>query len=93
MSGKNQKHQEYESIQANTPSDFSVIGVLFTEYQIELGKDLSFQSFDWELQNLSQLYNESGGTLLLLKDLPDDKFVGCIGLKRMDTQNCEMKRL
>ena len=52
-----------------------------------------FQNFDDELEDLAKVYGESTGALLLLSDLPDDRFVGCVGVKKMQGFDCEMKRL
>ena len=93
MSKVQSKDSSFEIVEVSTPQDFATIGRLFVEYQRELGKDLSFQSFDAELQNLPKIYNEARGTLLLLKDLEDDQYVGCVGLKKLGAQRCEMKRL
>ena len=87
------KNEYYKIIKATTPQDFEVIKELFIEYQKELGKDLTFQSFDDELQNLSKKYNEANGALLLLKDVEDKQFVGCVGVKVFKENVCEMKRL
>jgi len=90
----NQRQNEgFEIIQVEKEEHFEVIRTLFTEYQKELARDLSFQSFSDELANLPQKYNDANGGLLLLKDLEDDKFVGCVGLKTLKPQHCEMKRL
>ncbi|MEM7571796.1 MAG: GNAT family N-acetyltransferase [Bacteroidota bacterium] len=93
MSKQQNQPANFQITTATTPEHFATIGRLFVEYQQELGKDLSFQSFDAELQNLPKIYNEARGTLLLLKDLEDDQYVGCVGLKKLGAQSCEMKRL
>ena len=89
---KNNK-RNFEIIEVKTEQEFDMIRTLFREYQLELGKDLSFQSFEEELQNLPKIYQEEKGALLLLKDLGDEQFVGCIGLKSLANNICEMKRL
>ena len=85
--------EEFEMIRANTEEEFELIRVLFRAYQKELGVDLSFQNFETELQDLSRIYNEKNGALLLLIDKEDDKYVGCVGLKNLEDKISEMKRL
>ncbi|MEM6722845.1 MAG: GNAT family N-acetyltransferase [Bacteroidota bacterium] len=78
---------------ADSEALYSIARQFFQDYQIELGVDLSFQDFDQELQHLPQLYGPPTGTLLLLKDLEADQFVGCVAIKALQPSVCEMKRL
>lgn len=85
--------QQLKIIRVEAEKEFEVVGNLFRAYQKELGKDLSFQGFDEELQSLKTRYNEANGAILILKDLEDEEYVGCIGVKRLDDRKCELKRL
>lgn len=74
------------------------IGALFSEYTEALiaGEPsfsgyLSLQNYDEELKHLEHKYGQPWGRLYLA--LWDGKPAGCIGLRRMDEQRCEMKRL
>lgn len=74
------------------------IGALFSEYTQALiaGEPsfveyLSLQNYDEEVRHLKQKYGTPGGRLYLA--LWNRKPAGCIGLRRMDEENCEMKRL
>ncbi|MBX3244218.1 MAG: GNAT family N-acetyltransferase [Acidobacteria bacterium] len=64
---------------------------LFVEYAEWLGFDLCFQGFDRELSELPGKYAEPNGRLYLayLNGEP----VGCIGLRPIGNDICEMKRL
>ncbi|MHC4639956.1 MAG: GNAT family N-acetyltransferase [Planctomycetota bacterium] len=64
---------------------------LFTEYADSLGFDLCFQNFEQELANLPGDYAPPAGCLLLAKY--KDQTAGCIGLRRLSDEVCEMKRL
>lgn len=71
---------------------------LFSEYTNMLiagdsnfEKYLKVQNYDEELKQLEMKYGMPAGRLLLA--YYDHKLAGCIGLKRIDEVNCEMKRL
>ena len=52
---------------------------------------LEIQNYDDELAHLEHKYGEPEGRLYLL--YADEKLVGCIGLRKLDEENCELKRL
>ncbi len=60
---------------------------LFLEYAAGLGVDLSFQNFDEEIANLPGDYE----VILLARD--GDELAGCVALRRLEADCCEMKRL
>lgn len=64
---------------------------LFMEYAQSLDIDLAFQDFQTELQTLPGKYGPPGGVLLLA--MVDGKCAGCIALRRISDDICEMKRL
>ncbi len=64
---------------------------LFQEYAESLGIDLCFQNFDAELQSLPGKYGPPDGKLILV--LVDSLAAGCIALRRLSDDICEMKRL
>lgn len=64
---------------------------LFQEYAASLGVDLCFQSFDEELAALPGNYAPPYGRLILASH--GGAPAGCVGLRRLATGICEMKRL
>lgn len=52
---------------------------------------LQIQNYDDELKHLEKKYGLPEGRLYLAYE--DEKLAGCIGLKKIDEENCEMKRL
>lgn len=64
---------------------------IFVEYANFLQVDLCFQNFEKELQTLHQVYFPPLGCIILAKD--EKKVVGCIALKPIGEDICEMKRL
>jgi ribosomal protein S18 acetylase RimI-like enzyme len=78
-------------IRAETDAHFAAARTLFEEYAASLGVDLCFQNFAAELTSLAQQYGAPGGCLLLA--LAQNQPVGCVALRRLEEQICEMKRL
>jgi GNAT superfamily N-acetyltransferase len=79
--------------QASTPEDFAAARNLFLEYQAWLGVDLCFQGFAAEIDSLATVYGPPRGRLLLACAGDDRDPAGCIALRPLDAQRCEMKRL
>jgi ribosomal protein S18 acetylase RimI-like enzyme len=74
------------------------VKVLFTEYTnmlIKCDKDfkeyLNKQNYDNKLEHLESKYGKPYGRLYLA--FCDNELAGCIGLRKIDDENCEMKRL
>jgi GNAT superfamily N-acetyltransferase len=74
-----------------TSGDFSIAKELIIEYVGWIGFDLSFQDFDNEIDNLSKMYNEQDGGLVLA--FVDAKAVGVAGVRRFGENGAEIKRM
>jgi len=77
--------------EASNRADVLVVRQLFEEYAAGLDVDLCFQGFAEELAGLPGRYVGPLGGLWLARD--DGAPVGCIALRRLDTDRCELKRL
>jgi carbonic anhydrase len=82
---------ELSLTQAESSADIDEARALFKEYEASLGISLCFQSFDQELANLPGDYSPPSGRLLLARI--GAKVAGCIALRRINGDTCEMKRL
>ena len=67
------------------------IKVLFQEYTSWLGIDLSYQNYTEEYLCLPGKYAKPDGRLYIA--YVDGMAAGCIGLRKLDTQKAEIKRL
>ena len=67
------------------------VKTLFSEYAGSLGFDLSFQNFNSELAKLPGEYSPPHGCILVARE--GSAIVGCVALRRLDEEVCEMKRL
>ena len=76
---------------AETQSEIDQVRRLFIEYREFLGEHLGFQKFESELASLPGEYTRPEGELLIA--LEGDRVVGCVAVRRIDQNICEMKRL
>jgi putative acetyltransferase len=77
--------------QAHSDDDIQKARVLFEEYASGIGISLCFQNFDRELANLPGDYAPPDGRLLLASE--NEQLAGCIALRKLELDICEMKRL
>ena len=76
---------------ARIPQDLAIVRTLFQSYADGLGVDLGFQDFAAELLNLPGSYAVPRGRLLLAWQ--GTEALGCVALRPLDGDRCEMKRL
>lgn len=77
--------------EAREAQDIATTRRLFEEYAASLGVDLCFQGFEEELATLPGSYAPPDGRLLLARH--GDEIAGCVALRRLEQDICEMKRL
>ena len=80
-----------ELIQAVLPEHIEQTRSLFLEYAESLSFSLCFQSFDEELKTLPGAYAAPSGRLLLAHY--EQQAAGCVALRMLEANICEMKRL
>lgn len=75
----------------STPEDLALTRELFLEYAKSLDMHLCFQGFDMELAGLPGSYAPPSGRLLICR--LDEEVAGCVALRGLAPEVCEMKRL
>ena len=78
-------------IHATTKAHYQAAGELFLQYADSLGFDLEFQGFSRELAELPGDYAAPAGGILLAEAAED--YAGCVALRPLQNNICEMKRL
>lgn len=74
-----------------TPAEIEATRTLFLEYAASLGIDLGFQGFSSEVAGLPGDYSPPRGALVLARE--GSIYGGCAGLRPLDDECGEMKRL
>lgn len=70
---------------------FSAYTDMLTENDPSFAKYLALQNYDDEIAHPEKKYSPPWGRLYLARC--EGQTAGCIGLRRLDEENCEMKRL
>jgi carbonic anhydrase len=78
-------------VQVETPQQIEEVRRLLREYEASLNVSLCFQGFEKELAELPGEYAPPRGRLLLACDGAQP--AGCVALRELDEETCEMKRL
>ena len=79
------------SIENLRAQDTDAAKAVIQQYLIWLGVDLSFQNIDEELADFPGKYQGPAGAFLVAK--AGATLVGCVGLRKLESGICEMKRL
>ena len=79
-------------LEANSPEKIAQARALFLEYASSLGFSLCFQNFQQELDTLPGKYAPPDGVLLLAVEETGEA-AGCVAVRPLDDEACEMKRL
>lgn len=86
-----QKQQDIEFRAVIGQDKLEEVKQLFLEYVQSLKIDLAFQDFETELKTLPGKYGPPDGALILSS--VEGKASGCIALRKISDDVCEMKRL
>jgi len=77
--------------QAQSPEEIESARELFREYEAWVEINLCFQGFENELASLPGDYQPPRGRLLLVQ--VDQQLAGCVAMRDLGEETCEMKRL
>ncbi|MGH9148583.1 MAG: GNAT family N-acetyltransferase [Vicinamibacterales bacterium] len=78
-------------IEARTDTEFVEAGTLFEEYAAAIDVALCFQNFSHELAHLPEMYSPPRGCLFIAR--LEGALAGCVGIRALENDVCEMKRL
>src|SRR5438105_1047966 len=76
---------------AQTPEEFEAGANLFQQYARSLAIDLCFQGFADELKTIDKQYNQPTGALLIAWH--ETEAIGCAGIRELDKETGELKRM
>jgi N-acetylglutamate synthase-like GNAT family acetyltransferase len=78
-------------VRAASEADIGDVRALLREYESTLAVPLGFQQFDREVAELPGAYAPPRGSLLIARESDDP--VGCVALRPIELEICELKRL
>jgi ribosomal protein S18 acetylase RimI-like enzyme len=81
----------FKVLEAESKEQLKYARNIFEEYSNYLNIDLEFQDFEQELNNLPGEYKPPRGCILLA--FYNDALAGCVALRKLEDNICEMKRL
>ena len=81
----------FEITKCSTKTDFSSAMRITKDYIAWLNIDLSFQDIEKELSNFASVYSAPNGLFLLV--WYNGQMIGGVGLRKLETKVCELKRL
>lgn len=84
-------HLSTDYVYADSEGDLDHIRELFREYAAPVGFEPCFQSFEEELAGLPGEYAPPQGRLFLA--VRDGEIAGCVALRKLSEDACEMRRL
>jgi len=77
---------------AESSADLEDVAALFRAYAAALPVDLGYQGFAGELAGLPGKYAPPAGALLIAR-APSGEAIGCVAMRPIEQDICEMKRL
>jgi putative acetyltransferase len=89
--GRTWENTVADLVEASSKEDYETARGLLGEYAAWLGVDLCFQGFAQELEHLSDVYGPPTGCLVIARSTQG--VVGCVGVRALSGETCEMKRL
>lgn len=81
----------YSIARAVSDADISAVKCLLKEYAKEAGFELDLSGADRDFVDLQREYLSPDGCLLMCRAA--DTPAGCVGIRRLDKQTCELRRL
>jgi GNAT superfamily N-acetyltransferase len=78
-------------VQSDSPALWAVARHLVEAYAASLDIDLGFQDFQNEITSLPRVYGPPDGAFLVAEQ--DGLYIGCVALRQLPQDTCEMKRL
>ena len=82
---------KHKYIPASSDEDYTEAKNLFRKYAALINIDLAFQKFEEELSAVNKMYSPTTGGIILCKS--DKIFAGCIAIRKINDNVCELKRM
>lgn len=76
---------------AESDQDFEKCKDIIIEYLDTLGIDLSYMNLQHEFAEMKQMYGGNNGTFFYALD--EKQIIGCVGIRRVESEIAELKRL